>query len=1043
MDDDARKGGAHANRTTEFQKAILQQTSVTGQEKEWSMEISVLAYCLPGDTRKAIEYHEKCLNNAMEIGDRAGEEAIYANLGNTYFSLGDFRKAIEYHEKHLKIAMEIGDRAGEGAAYGDLGNAYRSLGKAQKAIEYHKKAFKIALGIGDRYLEGRACGNLGIDYRSLGYLRKAIEYLEKHLKLAMAFGDRAGEGAAYGNLGNAYLSRGDFRKAIEYHEKHLKVAMEIGDRAGEGAAYGNLGNAYLSRGDFRKAIEYQEKHLKRAMEIGDRAGEEAAYGNLGNAYLSRGDFQKAIEYHEKRLKIAMEIGDRAGEGAGYGNLGGAYRSRGDFRKAIAYHEKGLKIAMEIGDRAGEGASYGNLGNNYDSLGDFRKAIGYHEKDLKMAMEMGDRAGEGGTYGNLGVAYQSLGDFREAIKYHEIHSKIAMEIGDRAGEAKAYSNLSIAYNSLDDLPKAFEYHEKYFNIAMEIGDRDLEGRAYEHRGIAYRLLGNLEKAIEYHEKHCNIAIEIGDQDGEGRAYGNLGSDYRLLGDFRKAIEYHEKRLTIAAKIGNRAEEGGAHADIGTAYFSHGQFENAVVNFVSAVEVFNTMRSLLKSEDDLKMRFREQHEKTYTALWRSLLKIGKIDEALLAADRGRAQTLSDNLLIQYKIVSPSSAATNITDSEATIIGLLSKFSTPIIFLGIEGPKINIWFLNRGRKVLFLQGKLQGNITSEDPIRALLQSAMEEIEAGGEVVCENRTLDKLTTGFPSGRDVFKEVEKSFQSSENPFKPFYHAVMGPICSMLGPQDDDLVIVPDGALCFIPWATVIESIRIRTVPSLTSYHLILSVPEDYHKKTGALLVGNPYLEQLEKPLDDLPYAQKEVEMIATILRSRPLTGRQATKAEVMKRIPAVGLIHIAAHGNRHTGEIALSPNPGWTSQFPEEEDYILKMSDVQAANLRASLVVLSCCHSGRGKILKGEGMVGIARAFLAAGARSVLVSLWAIDDEATMVFMKSFYQYLKEGKTASAAVHESMKSLRESKFSAVRYWAPFQLIGDDVKIEFEARDHV
>ena len=89
---------------------------------------------------------------------------------------------------------------------------------------------------------------------------------------------------------------------------------------------------------------------------------------------------------------------------------------------------------------------------------------------------------------------------------------------------------------------------------------------------------------------------------------------------------------------------------------------------------------------------------------------------------------------------------------------------------------------------------------------------------------------------------------------------------------------------------------------------------------------------------------------------------------------------------------------------------------------------------------MKGEGVVGIARAFLAAGARSVLVTLWAIDDEATMVFMKSFYQHLKDGKTASAAVEQSMKCLRESeKYSEMRYWAPFQLIGDDVRIEFEA----
>ena len=105
--------------------------------------------------------------------------------------------------------------------------------------------------------------------------------------------------------------------------------------------------------------------------------------------------------------------------------------------------------------------------------------------------------------------------------------------------------------------------------------------------------------------------------------------------------------------------------------------------------------------------------------------------------------------------------------------------------------------------------------------------------------------------------------------------------------------------------------------------------------------------------------------MIASILNIIPLIGRQATKAEVMKRMSSVGLIHIAAHGNELTGEIALSPSPGWTSKFPQEEDFILKMSDVQAANPRARLMVLSCCHSGRGRILKGEGVVGIARAFL------------------------------------------------------------------------------
>ena len=640
--------------------------------------------------------------------------------------------------------------------------------------------------------------------------------------------------------------------------------------------------------------------------------------------------------------------------------------------------------------------------------------------MKIAQEIGDRSGEGAGYGNLGCVYQSLGDYQKAIEYHEKLLRIAQEIGDRSGEGAAYGNLGSTYKSLGDYGKAIEYHEKGLKIAQEIGDRSGEGTAYGNLGCAYQSLGDYQKAIEYHEKGLKIAQEIGDRSGEGAGYGNIGSAYLSLSEYGQAIEYHEKFLKIAQEIGERNEEGIAYHNIGLVYFSLQQFKNAVDNFVSSIEAFNAVRSCLKSEDDWKIKFRDTREETYTCLWKSLLRIKKLDEALFAAERGRAQTLSDRLVIQYQLPAPLSAA--LMDPKETISHLSIEVSLPTLFLAIEGFTINIWFLSRGKKVIFREGRLEGDRRENDPVGALLQSCLEKIR----------------------KEVCEEVEKPFQSLDNHFKPFYDGIIGPIVDLLGPQDDELVIVPDGALCLTPWAAVIESIRIRTVPSLTSYQVLLSVPEGHHKKTGALLVGNPCLKELKKPLDDLPGAQEEVETIASILNTRALTGRQATKAAVMRRMSSVGLIHIAAHGNERTGEITLSPNPGWSSKFPQRNDYILKMSDVKAANLRARLVILSCCHSGRGRVFKGEGVVGIARAFLAAGARSVLVTLWTIDDEATMVFMKSFYQHLKEGKTASAAIHQSMKSLRESEeFSARWYWAPFQLIGDDVKIEFEADDDV
>lgn len=193
--------------------------------------------------------------------------------------------------------------------------------------------------------------------------------------------------------------------------------------------------------------------------------------------------------------------------------------------------------------------------------------------------------------------------------------------------------------------------------------------------------------------------------------------------------------------------------------------------------------------------------------------------------------------------------------------------------------------------------------------------------------------------------------------------------------------------------------------------------------------------------LEQLPGAREEVETIGKILETEPLTGTEATKEEVLKRLSSVALVHIAAHGRMETGEIALAPNPVRDTRVPKENDYMLTMKDVLSVQLRARLVVLSCCHSGRGDI-KAEVVVGIARAFLSAGARSVLVTLWAVDDKATLEFMKSFYQYLVKGRSASESVNKAMRCLRESdEFSEVKYWAPFVLIGDDVTLRLNSSE--
>jgi len=149
-----------------------------------------------------------------------------------------------------------------------------------------------------------------------------------------------------------------------------------------------------------------------------------------------------------------------------------------------------------------------------------------------------------------------------------------------------------------------------------------------------------------------------------------------------------------------------------------------------------------------------------------------------------------------------------------------------------------------------------------------------------------------------------------------------------------------------------------------------------------------------------------------------------------------VSLIHFAAHGTAKRREIALAPRDP-TTCYAREEDYLLTMADISKVQLRATLVVVSCCHSASGQV-RTEGVVGIAQAFLGSGARSVLVALWANEDSATEQLISRFYEHIVRGEKASECLHQAMKWMSDNGYSNVRDWAPFMLIGDDVL--FDAR---
>lgn len=857
-------------------------------------------------------------------------------------------------------------------------------------------------------------------------MKEAVQWYDLDLKTAKQDGDRAGEGKACGNLGGAYCSLGEFKAAIDYCERQLQIAKELSDNYEQAKAYCNLGIAHKCRGHFERAIDFQKRFLKISIELHDRSLEGKAYCGLGVSHKCMGKFNEAMKYFERCLEIAKTLEDRSDEGKAYANIGNVYCKLGDFNKAIIFHECDLEIAKELGDKWGKGRAYSNLGNVFLSRRDFKKSVEYHELSLEIWKDLKNRSGEGIVYGNLVDAYHSLGDVNKAIHFCELHRKNAKELGDRSGEMRAYANLGVAYNSLGDLKTAKSMLESSLKISKELCDKHAEGEIYGNLGQVYCSGRRFDMAFTCFELSLEIAEELDNRPSKATLYDSLGHAHLKLEDYRRARDYFELERKIAKELDDRLHEAMACKNLSACHERFGDLDEAISYSRCSVKLLNEVRSLLQQKDQWKISLREKFHEPYNDLWRLLLKRGKVKEALHAAEQGRAQALKD--LMEKNYAFPD--AGTVTENE-NIDEILSYLSPNTIFLAFEDKGIAFWVCKKGTEVESKVSLSDGS--SSTFLQSLLETANQEIGARN-VKCEDRSLPKKT-------DVKVPVENSPQGSRQTQTPhktalnqLYDILIDPIQDLLF-VGSELIFVPEGPLCLVPFPALqdangkylCESFRIRMLPSLTSLKLIASCPVNFHRNNGALLVGDPWV--------DLPSAREEVEIIGHILNALPLTGREATKDVVLDRLSKDALVHIAAHGRFETGEIGLAPNSNQTS--PKEEDYLLTIKDVLSVQLRAKLVVLSCCHSARGEVT-AEGVVGIARAFLGAGARSVLVSIWALDDVATLEFMKYFYRFLVKGVSASESLNQAMNCTREShKLNEVKHWAPFQIIGDDVTLDF------
>ena len=1021
------------------------------------------------------------------------EALIYGNLGNVLQSLGDYANAIETHEKALKIAKNIGDKEKEAWCYRNLGGLFRSTGKQGQAVEFNEKAVAIAKEVSDRNGVALAYLNLGILSQSPGEYLKAEAYLQKALLIIKEMGtkNKESEASCYVNLGNVCHSLGKYAEAKEHSEKALHIAKVIGDRKMESLSYGNLGTVFESLGEYFKSIKNLEEALSISEELGDREEEARHCGNLGVTFQSLGENVKAKEYQGRALKIRKEIGDRKGEASSYLNLGEVSRSIGKYGEAKEHIKKALMITKAIGNRENEAMCYGNLGTVLVRLGEFAEAYKYYKKALEIRSEIGHRQGEAADYANLGIVFQFQGRYTEAMKYIEMALEIFKEFGDRKGEAIGFGNLGSVFLSLGEYAKAREYYCKALTIATDISHRKAEAASCGHLGNVCRLLREYTKAKDYHEKALEISKETGDKGAEAWCYKQMGTLFQCLGEYAMAQENYEKSLAMSKQMGNRIEEASSYGKLGIVSLLQGEYakakeyhEKALLMSSEAEDIENEMDSLSNlamimllegnvdeakslllarihkferilsfmtdADDQIKISLFDEHAHAYQFLSFLFSFTQNPDQALYTVELGRARALADLMSAQYSL--PKQISQNpqtwmgiesIMENERKCICLYISYAFHLILLWIiksdepirlRAIDVNTCFIDK----VFV--RYVDEMFGTEIVRQFHTLSPEQCE-GRSWFSSNTKEDSLAAARLAEEDEVKNQQPIPTLSE-----CYNMIIAPVAEFL--DEAEIIIVPDRYFFKVSFAALqdengkylSESFKIRIVPSLTALKLIHDSPSDYHSQTGVLIVGDSdvgvvlYRGDVYKP-PRLPFAEMEAEMITQLLGAKTLVGKQATKQAVLQSISSFSLVHFAAHGNVERGEIALAPSPA-SKTPPEEKDYLLTIHDISEVRLRAKLVVLSCCHSACGHI-KAEGAVGIARAFLGSGARSVLVALWAIEDKATKHFMSRFYEHLVLGESASESLHEAMQWMRANGFPDVGQWAPFMLIGDNVSFDF------
>ena len=817
----------------------------------------------------------------------------------------------------------------------------------------------------------------------------------------------------------------------------------------------------MAKGTFEGIAEKGEQALILSQQIGDKLRQSRSLMYIALGRFHTGRLDEAIDPFKQSAALAAEAGDTRQQALALRSAGVLMVEAGQYDDALYFYNQALNLQREQHNRAAEASLLGNIGRVYTDIHDYVKADKILLEALGMSRELHDELVEFSTLGKLVNLELNRTNYQQAVKYaDEALSLRSSEIRDSL-KNEVRLDLALAHFESDNKPKALELLQEVLAFERNTKIAFAEGEALAVLAHVQLEMGKLNEALASATEALALLRRSGADPSvqasvlytQAQAQLQLHHNDEALANLRSAIGLIERaRLLSVSTETSRAEFFASKSDIylttidllaargkqdealAVAESYHGRaFLDSLAE--SRAELRKALPpELLRNEDAILGRISDAQRQ----LWQENVPAER--ELQLKKDLAAGEESLEQFQLEVRRTNPLYA--NLKHPQ--------PFSTERIQRELLDPQTGLieYVLGTKKSFAWLVLKDQIFFAPLPPERELSQGVSEYrqmLSERSDAITTARSIAKLNAG---GARLYKILLA-------PFQDHFASVRR------------LLIVPDKALAYVPFETLsverrgalneylVERFAIGYAPSASALAAVEQLQQPVAAPTF-IAFGDPIYDAAdlepqrkasnspaaklatERGLDlrRLPYTRTEVMNIGALFsdsQRKIFLGAEANEPNV-KSAPLVNYryVHFAAHG---LVDEDVPSRSGVFLSMPggEKEDGILQISEIMRLKLNSDLVTLSACRTGLGKVVGGEGVLGLTRAFLYAGSRSVVASLWNVNDTATAELMKSFYANLKKGQSKDEALRQAKLTLLRGKQATWRhpyYWAPFVLVG-------------